>query len=425
VSFLVKNNVYCYFLCLILALFLPILTTLTLNKKTELIDCSVQLKTNYGNYLPVNCDACDYVYPAERFQRLWWVENHIRQNRPAHIITVHYIGEILKKLKIPNLINTSFVDPKINSFTDCRKQMMLDWNRLLPFSLSYILLNVFLLGTSIYVMFLMIKDVRYTFRFIDLIIMAIILSVNMVVKSFFFTAHAQMFAFLSMVILIYVAKKILTEKDLPNTFFYRMSFLLGLLLLFYGSFIYVLPFLFLIEIIEKKATLFSLNHLKKWFLSMGLFSLPTILYILYLNRVGLKYHNTELHGYQQFVWVYWSILNNNFITTIIEKFNFFVKAFDFTNTAILVYLLSMLVITIKLKIFREYKYLFIISLFYLLFAFFLGYYKPRIVFILILPAIIIFFRFCQYLKSVKPNVPNYTYDLVKVILGGSFIYSVL
>lgn len=391
--------------CSMFVLIVPCLFLFQESSKVEKLDGSEIIHLKNGLNITVNGDTWDYIQPAMNYNHLWWDPYHIKQSRPLHIITVHYLGNFLIYFGFPTSV-AHLIDDEIvfkNDYWSKRKIQILSsqWH----YFISYIVVNYIVLTISL---FFLLKSIMHhqvkktpTYKyFLFLILPAIFVVFNYVVKSFYFNTHSQMFAILSASVLVYTSTKYTHDFYNYEKIFILLCLILGVLLLFYGSFIYVLPFLLVIEAFKSKI---DKNFVKRWLLGSLLFVTPYIVYITYLKVIqNVNYYNMEAQNSRQFVWVIDSIEKGDLVKSIITKWKIFLTSFDFINIIFIVplFLFSVLRYNSEL-LFKKINIYVFMALYILLFSFLNGYYKPRMTFMYTLPLMVMIYG--NILKKYKLN----------------------
>ncbi len=127
---------------------------------------------------------------------------------------------------------------------------------------------------------------------------------NNITKTFFWTPHQQMFNTLLPLFCIWLFISVLKNKYSPSRLF-LLSFLCGVLLLFYGSFLLLLPVL-LISIFYKNRIIMKQKITQAFtpvFLSSVAFGLPIITWIIILKMTGINFYSFETEFFRQFIWI--------------------------------------------------------------------------------------------------------------------------
>ncbi|HQN15285.1 MAG TPA: hypothetical protein PLC90_02925 [Bacteroidales bacterium] len=267
----------------------------------------VSLSTHAGFY--VNCDADLYINLSQSPQLLL-KDKEPRQSRPLYVMAGWLIGAPLQ-----------FILEKSGLSGDFQRNLR-------GYYLGYVLLNFIILLIS-FILFKKICD-HYAGSHVDNLVLyalMIFLASNSVTKSYFWTAHQQMFVFLTPLLCLLLIIK-LPQKNLSLLRLSGISFLLGTLTLAYGSFLLCLPcLLYATFLVNKKYK--SLNDFLKMALIFTVFVAPTLLWILILGLNGVKYYNHEADQYRQFVWIIDSLKVSPlfFLKTALGNLYLFIRTF--------------------------------------------------------------------------------------------------
>ena len=127
---------------------------------------------------------------------------------------------------------------------------------------------------------------------------------NNITKTFFWTPHQQMFNTLLPLFCIWLFISVLKNKYSPGRLF-LLNFLCGVLLLFYGSFLLLLPVL-IISVFYKSRMIMKQKITQAFspvFLSSVAFSLPIITWIIILKMTGVNFYSFETEFFRQFIWI--------------------------------------------------------------------------------------------------------------------------
>ena len=241
----------------------------------------VSLSSHAGFY--VNCDADLYITLSQSPQLLL-KDKEPRQSRPLYVMAGWLVGTPLQ-----------FFLEKSGLSGDFQRNLR-------GYYLGYVLLNFIILFIS-FVLFKKICNHYASSDVNNLVLYAlmIFLASNSVTKSYFWTAHQQMFVFLTPLLCLFLIIK-LPQKNLSLIRLSGVSFLLGTLTLAYGSFLLCLPcLLYAAFLVNKKHK--GLNNFLKMALISAVFVAPTLLWMLILRLNGVTYYNHEADQYRQFVWI--------------------------------------------------------------------------------------------------------------------------
>lgn len=231
----------------------------------------------------VNCDADLYINLSQSPQLLL-KDKEPRQSRPLFVLAGWLVGTPLQFFLEKSGLSGNFQ------------------RNLRGYYLGYVLLNFIILFIS-FVLFKKICDHYACCNANNLVLYAlmIFLASNSVTKSYFWTAHQQMFVFLTPLLCLFLIIK-LPQKNHSLLRLSGISFLLGTLTLAYGSFLLCLPcLLYAAFMVNKKYR--GINNLLKIALISVIFVIPTLLWMLILKLNGVNYYNHEADQYRQFVWI--------------------------------------------------------------------------------------------------------------------------
>ncbi|WP_019946225.1 hypothetical protein [Hymenobacter aerophilus] len=173
---------------------------------------------------------------------------------------------------------------------------------LLGFYIGYVLLNFGLLLRAL----LLFRHLYYRLTAgqgppLVLAALLVFLVSNQVTKAFFWTVHQQMLTLLVPLLLLWLVLQ-LREQPRWRALLPGLALLGGLLALAYGSFVLMLPVLLYGLWLARRGQGFAgLAARALWLI--GLFALPTLLWMGLLKLHGVAYYNHETEAYQQLVWL--------------------------------------------------------------------------------------------------------------------------
>ena len=224
--------------------------------------------------------------------------------------------------------------------------------------------------------------------------LALLLS-NQVSKTFFWTAHQQMFTLLTPLSCLYAGINIFRfETGRRKTLLF--SFYGGLLFLVYGNFLLLLPTILFSYFLNRKdqQRLFERSTYLTMITAIILFFLPIALWIFYLRIIGVTFYSHEFSGFRQFVWIKDSleISTSYFLSVLYNNTIDFLK----TSGSLFLTLLFLVLVTLcsarqkkseTITIYaslqrKENKILLFSFISSLLFLWLLGYYADRLTFTL-------------------------------------------
>lgn len=339
----------------------------------------------------INCDAYAFVGRSMHPKRLM-EQNETRQSRPLYIIMgsitgygIYYISKPLAFIHYFSLEESTY--------------------------LGYIVLNFFILLITLY-LFDRIAT-RLTHGKIPkslILILSFFIISNFVTKAFFWTAHQQMFTFLTPLLSIYISIEYIHNISRKNMLL--LSLLLGLGLLIYGNFLicFAVAMLYYMYHSFIKNKNYSVQEIAYIVLYSITFLVPTISWILILKLQGITYYSHELVAYKQLIWIIEAL--NQSMHTFIEAAKINIMLFFQTINCLYPFLLF-LILAIGIRIYKtsffkpltEEVQILLLNLFcFLSFYILLGYYDSRLTFTL-MPILLCLtlsqFTNIFYLKSIQ------------------------
>ena len=339
----------------------------------------IQLNKYMG--FSMNCDAIEYmggsVAPGYLFN-----DKYSRQSRPLYLLSGSLIGYAIYFISSPfhSSINKwagSWFDNQIPE-----EQVSL----YLSHYAGLIFLNLLVLVFSLLFFEKIINRFTGSWKngnWFKYSLMLLLIS-NHITKTFFWTPHQQMFNTLLPLLCIwlfikYIAVDVSLKKQLA------ISFLFGTLLLFYGSFLLLLPILafsifYKIKVIEKKKLS---KVLQPVVLNSLVFILPLLCWILTLKIVGVDFYSHETAFFREFIWVADAINdpNRNLFYELSANFSVYIK-----TTGIVIFPIAFLIISYFISQknnnandkFPHRETFILTTILLFLFFFFLGYYTDRL-----------------------------------------------
>lgn len=219
----------------------------------------------------INCDSYEYARVSVKPSCLF--EPHsIRQSRPLFILAGSALGYTLY--------------PLLSLF---------HFNIYYAHFAGYLLINLLLVFATLLLLDRLLT--RFTsLSAIERSLIAILLLSNVVSKTFFWTAHQQMFIFLTPLLYIHVVLWLGTADRPRRNAILVVSLFIGLSMLVYGNFV-------LLVISFLAAMLWYRYDMRTALLSLALIALPSLVWILILRLNEVAYYNHEVSYYRQFIWV--------------------------------------------------------------------------------------------------------------------------
>ncbi len=338
------------------------------------------IKLNKYMGFSMNCDAIEYmggsVAPGYLFN-----DKYSRQSRPLYLLSGSLIGYTIYFISSP-------FHSSINKWAGSWFGNQIPQDKVSLYLSHYaglIFLNLLILVFSL-LFFEKIID-RFTGswkngNWFKYSLMLLLIS-NHITKTFFWTPHQQMFnTLLPLLCIWFFSKYIIKQASLQKQL--TLSFLLGLMLLFYGSFLLILPILiftifYKTKFIEKKNLSESL---KPALFNSIVFILPLLSWILILKISGIDFYSHETAYFREFLWIADAINDpkRNFFNEVLVNFSIYIKTIGIVIFPIIFLMLSYFISQNK-NANAQLPYLktFVFSLILLfVFFFFLGYYTDRL-----------------------------------------------
>jgi hypothetical protein len=322
----------------------------------------------------INCDSYEYarvsVSPSALFE-----EKSIRQSRPLFIILGSAVGYTLYPLL--RLFHLNIYESHFAGF--------------LLINFILLLLSLFLLDTIL---------IRATsLGTVERSAFLILLISNVVTKAFFWTAHQQMFTFLTPLLCVYAMQWLSVNKAASTKRISGISLFVGLSMLVYGNFV-LLGICFFAALIYYRFSLVAIA------LSILLIALPTVIWLVILNYEGVAYYNHEIVHYRQFVWVAdsLSVSISAFWEAMKTNDDIFIHTFGSINLIIVVLVLAAIYHTLTNKVKTSDRSLvgacWLVLAITLPFVFFMGFYQERLTYTLMTPMLILISLY--YSERLKP-----------------------
>lgn len=339
----------------------------------------IQLNKYMG--FSMNCDAIEYmggsVQPGYLFKT-----NYSRQSRPLYLLSGSIIGYSIYYLSTPfhNSINKMAGSWFENQVPEKEISLYLSHYTGLVF------INLLVLVFSLIVFEKIITKITGHWKngnWLKYGLMLLLLS-NHITKTFFWTPHQQLFNTLLPLLCIWLFFKVInTNHSVTKQLF--ISFLLGLSLLFYGSFLLLLLILifsifYKSKVIKKEKLIKGLNPALS---NSAAFIAPLLIWILILKITGRNFYSHETDFFREFIWVFDALKDpeRNLLNELSINFSTYIK-----TTGIIIFPVIFLIVSYFITLRKShsfdsnfYSIIFILITFLLfLFFFFLGYYTDRL-----------------------------------------------
>lgn len=343
----------------------------------------IQLNEYMG--FSMNCDAIEYmggsVQPGYLFKK-----NYSRQSRPLYLLSGSIIGYTIYYLSTPfhNSINKKAGAWFGNKIPEAEVSLYLSHYA------GLIFINLLVLVFALIVFEKIIIQITGGWKngkWLKYGLMLLLLS-NHITKTFFWTPHQQLFNTLLPLLCTWLFLKVI-NSNYSATKQLLISFLFGLLLLFYGSFLLLLPILicsifYKSKVVKKEKIL---NGLKPALLNSVAFVVPLLVWILILQIAGNNFYSHETEYFREFIWMFDALKDpeRNLLNELSISFSAYIK-----TTGIIVFPFIFLIVSYFITLrnsnsfgSNSYSIIFVITTFLLfLFFFFLGYYTDRLTYTL-------------------------------------------
>lgn len=337
---------------------------------------------------PFNCDAADYCMAAKNPSRIL-DDSAVRQSRPLFIGLASFLGHPIQWL-------TDQLDlPFLNS-------MGKEASVYAGFYMGYVLINFLSLLISLLLFqSLAVSLAGNTVNKWILLAFQLVLVSNEITKTFFWTAHQQFFSLLTPLMTIWLALKVLANKQsMPRLT--ALSLFCGVLLLFYGNVVTMFATLLVVAFLSDKRIHFV--HLLK---NCFLFLLPTALWISYCIYQNGHYYNHEVEKYRQLVWMADSMKESGgaLLQAIGDNILIYLRTFEEMLVFVLLAALAGLFLSRQkhntATSSRQLQVLMITGLICIVFFMFLGFYEERLTYTLLPVCLCIIFLALTRLKHTQ------------------------
>ncbi len=244
-------------------------------------------------------------------------KNNYRQSRPLFVMAGRFVGLGVYYLSYPFHSNIEgFLKSKTSFLPTYYEFDTTSGTRYFCFYIGFLIINVIVLLCCLILFEKIITALTGEWKngtLVFSLILAVLLS-HPATKVFVWSVHQQLFNILTPLLSLYIGILILKKKAGPKKLF-LISFGLGLLLLFYGSFLQSLPVLVgsYLYLEKKNRTNLGYIPLLNSLLFIGLFFLPAIVWILYLKSINITIYNPELAVYRQLIWIVDKLKEHSFL----------------------------------------------------------------------------------------------------------------
>jgi hypothetical protein len=242
-------------------------------------------------------------------------------------------------------------------------------------------------------------------------IFVIVLAMNEITKTFFWTPGSQMFNLLLPVYAFYLITY--NYKDITYKFYFSQILIVSILLFSYAFLIILLVPLLLAK----------WSNLRNRLL---LCSIPIIAYLSYpflLNQLGGTYNNFAVGDRRMYIWVIDAYKQNKFFEKISEFLGYFFESFPVLPTILILIALTAFMLMQKNFNLDFRSEIFLISVHILMISFY-GYYSRRLTFpIIVLLFLVVIKLFFTLKSSHQKRILQFGLPVLVPIVTGSWIFT--
>jgi len=369
--------------------------------------CGRVLTITRGMEVLINCDSAVYMKDAQSPIRLFNGES-VYQDRPLPTLLVSVFAKLWHTLNLPdyyrNITGNSGVVVTYSLVT----------------YVFFLILSAIILGLSCW---LGIKTFDIIFNKFEIkkdnfaliaFLFTILISMNEITKTFFWTPGSQIFNLLIPVYLFYLTQFANTSV---STKFFMLNILVFLLLLFSYAF-------FILMVIP-----LVLLRWKSFILRVAVVTNAALIYTIYpslLSLSGGTYNNFAIGYRRMYVWIFDSYFDNQLIQKLTENFLQFVVTFPIIPVFIIIFVIVKLAykndssetffISVKSEFLVLFSYILILGLY--------GYYSRRLTYpIIILLFLMILKRYTEVSNRMGSKKDSFTVGLVLLFMVYSWVFT--
>lgn len=264
-------------------------------------DCPVKfIRLNQHAGFRMNCDAIEFTGLSVNPSLLLQAKNR-RQSRPLYILSGSLIGYGIYFLSTPfhGIIESSLPKSTYPLIPENKASLYVSHY------VALVLINLIVLIIAMYLFEQIILFASGPWKNgipIKLALLFFLVS-NNITKVFFFAPHQQLFNTVLPLLSVWLCLKIYNSRySLRHALIY--GFGAGILLLFYGSFLFLLPVLLLSYLYRLVSGHDSRQQcIKTAVTSISVFFIPLIIWIGILYVGGYWFYSHETEYYRQFIWI--------------------------------------------------------------------------------------------------------------------------
>ena len=366
--------------------------------------CGRVLDINSVMSVLINCDSAVYMKDAQNPIRLVNGES-VYQDRPIPTLLVAMLAKFWHFLNLP----------------DYYREVQGNSGQIVTYSIvTYILflaLSASIFSIACYV------GLKSLFRFQQKLsipaeifisssfIFVIVIAMNEITKTFFWTPGSQMFNILLPVYAFYLITY--NYKDITHKFYFSQILIVSLLLFSYAFFIILLVPLVLAK----------WNKLRNRLL---LCSVPIIAYLSYpflLNQFGGTYNNFAVGYRRMYIWVIDAYKQGNFFEKISEFLGYFFESIPLLPTILMLIALTSFTLVQK-NLHLDFRNESLLIFVHILMISFYGYYSRRLTFPIVILMLLVIIKLFFTLKSgTQKRILQLGLPVLVPIVIGSWIFT--
>jgi hypothetical protein len=366
--------------------------------------CGRVLDINSVMRVLINCDSAVYMKDAQNPIRLVNGES-VYQDRPIPTLLVAMLAKFWHFLNLP----------------DYYREVQGNSGQIVTYSLvTYIIflaLSAAIFSTACYIglkslfMFQQKLNIPNEIFINTAFIFVVIVAMNEITKTFFWTPGSQMFNLLLPVYAFYLITY--NSKDITYKFYFSQILIVSILLFSYAFFIILLVPLILAK----------WNKLRNRLL---LCSVPVFAYLSYpflLNQFGGTYNNFAVGYRRMYIWVIDAYKQDKFFEKISEFLGYFLESIPVLPTILILIALTAFMLMQK-NLHLDFRNEFLLIFVHILMISFYGYYSRRLTFpIIVLLFLVVIKLFFTLKSSDQKRVLQLGLPVLVPIVIGSWIFT--
>ncbi len=261
----------------------------------------IQINRFLGTWF--NYDSFEFIAVSTRSAEL--LEKAHRQSRPGYALCGTLLGYSVYWITTPL---HSLMDRELDQVLATRFPSMPPEKRRLWFChyIGFILLNIAIMMVSLWlfekILLLATGPWKHSPWLLNSLLL--LLCCNQLTKFFLWVPHTQLFNILTPLLCIYIAFRFPSMlRKFPRSLLF--SFCMGLMLLFYGNFLLVLPPMIVTCFLNDRQNAPSAPTWRTARLLgiIACFFLPLLGWMAFLQHRGISFESSELRNFRQFVWI--------------------------------------------------------------------------------------------------------------------------